>query len=278
MDIVLREKGSHWYFADGRPCHVVSKKNPKHGMRNVNLRWDRHLGLFPSVTNVICVKHKEALVNYRVKQAIMSCLTLPRNPDEVEDEFIKRVVIDMDSHRDAAANFGTRVHNATERFHRAYNNKTPYSDPDSEVLPYIEDYKGWFTENVEHILYAEKVLVNKEVGYAGTADAIVKMRLNDQFNGRIAVLDTKTQGVKKDKKPLIHDTWIYQLRAYGHNFIKQNPLYINIIIPSLEPDKCTPHVWPEDGYRKAWLGFLCCHLLWCLDKNYFPTAFYNDKL
>lgn len=275
MEIILPTEGSHWYTPTGEPCHEVPRKSGG-GMRAVNMRRDRNLGLFPSVTNIIGIKHKEGLEAYKIKQAIMSCLTLPRIDDEALDGFAKRVVQDMGVHREKAAEFGTRVHHATEAFHRHLKDSTLLCQIDEEVQPYIEDYKRWLIEYIDEVLDAEIIIVNPVVGYAGTVDLCARRRVDH----RLVVIDTKTQGIKKgnkgvNKKPNIYDTWLLQLRAYGQTFIQDKPLYISVVINSAEPSPAIIHEWPESDYRAAWRAFLACHYLWCYDKNYWPTRYWQ---
>lgn len=272
MTITLPEKSAHWYRRDGVPCHEVPKKDGK-GMRSVNLRYDRSLDLLPSVTNVLSVKAKPGLDNYKIEQALMAAVTLPRLDGENEDAFMERVVVDMEAHMRDAAEFGTKIHKYCEQFHLGN------SAEDSELEPYAADYKRWFTENVKEVLWAEKVLVNEKVGYAGTADLLV--RFNDN---RIALSDLKTQGIKSrvtktkgtiKNDPNYYETWEYQLVSYGNCLDAGPDAYMSIVIDSLEPGPCHVYEWPLEGRRKAWRSFLACHYLWCADKNYWPSAYWN---
>ena len=61
-------------------------------MRPTTLRDARKLGLLPSVTNVLGVINKPELVEWKMTQAVLAALTLPRLEGEGEDAFAKRVV------------------------------------------------------------------------------------------------------------------------------------------------------------------------------------------
>ena len=116
----------------------------------------------------------------------MAAVTLPRTEGETEDAFMERVVVDMEAHQRAAAEFGTRIHRHCEYFHSGAE------VIDLELEPYVVDYKRWFSENVKEVLWAERVLVNEKVGYAGTADALFLLK-----DDRKILADIKTQGIKE---------------------------------------------------------------------------------
>lgn len=272
MDITLPEKSAHWYRRDGIPCHTVPKKDNK-GMRNVCLRYDRHLDLLPSSTSIIAVKAKPEVVSYQIKQALMAAATLPRLDGEGEDDFMARVVVDMEAHMRDAAAFGIKIHKYSEIFH------TGTDFIDLELEPYVADYKRWFDENVKEVLSAEQVLVNKTVGYAGTADLLVL--LNDD---RKAMLDLKTQGIKSrvtktkgtvKNEPNFYDSWEYQLVSYGKCLEVEPDAYISVVIDSTEPGPCHVKEWPLSGRRNAWRAFLAMHFLFCADRNYWPSQFWS---
>lgn len=237
------------------------------------MRWDRKLDLLPSSTNIISVKAKPGLDNYKTEQAIMAAITLPRLNGETEDAFAERVVIDMDQHRVAAAEFGSRIHKYCEQFHLGDTTKDP------ELEPYVSDYKRWFSENVKEVIWAERVLINEKVGYAGTADAL--FLLNDE---RKALSDIKTQNIKKvptktkgpvKNDPAFYKEWQYQLVSYGKCLEVEPDAYLSIVIDSMEPGPCHIKEWPASGHKKAWRSFLACCWLWCEDKDYFCSTYWQ---
>jgi hypothetical protein len=275
MDIIIPEDGSHWYTRDGEPRHEVPCKS-RDGMRAVSLRWDRHLKLFPSVTNILNVKSKPGLEVYKINQAIMSALTLPKIDGEELDDYAKRVVVDMNVHRQTAAAFGNKIHGATEDFHislKNYGFHNPFINAGEEIEPYVVDYKRWLSEYVDQVFGAEVVMVHPYMGYAGTVD----LRARRRSDGRLVIIDTKTQGVRNGK-PKFYDTWLLQLRAYGQIDIQEKPVYVSAVINSTEPSPVIIHEWPEKDYRSAWRAFQACHYLWCWDNNYWPTKYWSQKI
>lgn len=271
MTITLPEKSSHWYRRDATPCHEVPTKDGK-GMRSVNLRWDRALNLLPSVTNILSVKAKPAIMDYMVTQALLAAVTLPRTEGETEDAFMERVVVDMDQHRKKASAFGSAIHSYCEEYPRIWM-------PDPDLEPYAADHKRWLDENVSEFLWTEKTLVNEKVGYAGTADRYVRLK-----DGSTALLDLKTQQIKErptktkglvKNDPAFYPEFEYQLVAYGKCLDEEPDAYISVVIDSLAPGPCHVYEWPPGGRRNAWRAFLACHFLWCLDRNYWPSSYWQ---
>jgi hypothetical protein len=104
MLIVSCESASHWYFPDGTPLHEVARADGK-DTRPTSLRDARKLGLFPSVTNVLSILAKPGLDAW--KQVILAALSWMRNEDESLDDFAKRVLTDMTSEVNRAADLGS---------------------------------------------------------------------------------------------------------------------------------------------------------------------------
>lgn len=127
---VNRSEGSHWYYPDGRPCYELPKADGK-GMKSPTLADARKLNLFPGVSTILKVLHKEALVNWLVEQAVLAVLTTPRaiiatadpktgkvtERKETDDEFTKRVLSEdrvQDQESQIARDRGTEIHNALD--------------------------------------------------------------------------------------------------------------------------------------------------------------------
>src|SRR6478672_7823527 len=117
MTLIDRQAPSHWYLRDGTPFHEIAK-NDGSGNRPVTLADARKVAALPSVTNVLGVLAKPGLDAWKIEQGIMAALTLPRLPDEGLDIFAKRVVVDMGEQVERAADFGSAVHTACERYAR----------------------------------------------------------------------------------------------------------------------------------------------------------------
>ena len=111
------KESTHWYRPDGSPAYTVPRADGK-GERNTTLRDARKLGLLPSVTTIIRCAAAPGLERYRYKSLGLALLTLPRLPDESEDAFLIRAERDAAEHAKQAAERGTAIHGAVERFYR----------------------------------------------------------------------------------------------------------------------------------------------------------------
>ena len=82
---VRASESNHWYTRDGLPQYTVPSK--KDGSpRATTLRDARTMNLVPSVTTVLNVAAKPALLAWLQQQVLLAALTLPRRPDEPEKE------------------------------------------------------------------------------------------------------------------------------------------------------------------------------------------------
>jgi len=108
----LSEQG-HWYDSSGRPQYTITGKNGKE--RNTTLRDAREFNLFPSVTTIMGMAAKPALENWKIDQALLSALTLPRSETESLDGFMARAKQDAKDQSYKAAERGTEIHADIER-------------------------------------------------------------------------------------------------------------------------------------------------------------------
>lgn len=252
---IIPERASHWYYPDSRPCHQVQAKSGK-GLRDATLRDARELGLLPSVTSILKVINKPELENWKQEQAILSALTLPRLENEPIEVFARRIVEDSQAQASEAADFGRKIHKAIE----AWLLKVP-APVDPEVEPYLKHLKDWAAENVEEVYRAEAVVVDPNLGYAGTLDLHCRLKgIGD------SVLDFKTQGVK-DGKPTWYKDWGLQLVAYK-KALGVECVLVSIVIDSKEPGPIWCNQWDE--HDKLWDVFQSAMKIWCWQKNYYP--------
>ena len=109
---IVKESG-HWYAKDGTQVLEVPKAKGD-GWKKTTLREARTMNLAPGVTTIIKCAHAPQLDRWKQRQAIMSALTLPRTPDESEDDWLRRIEVDMGETARKAAEEGTKIHAALE--------------------------------------------------------------------------------------------------------------------------------------------------------------------
>lgn len=110
----LPSEQTHWYKTDGSPFYTMAGTNGKE--RSVTLRDAKKLGgIVPSVTTILKECYKPGLEMYKIDQAIMSALTLPRMGGELEADWVKRVKMDAKEHSRIRAEEGTAIHGYVQR-------------------------------------------------------------------------------------------------------------------------------------------------------------------
>ena len=127
----------HWYGRDGSPQYQLIGANGKE--RPPTLRDARKLGLVPSVTSIIRCAAAPGLERWKQEQVLMAALTLPRNPDEPEAIWLRRVMQDSQEQGRKAADRGTAIHAAIQG---SYEGK----HPGDTYLPHTLAADGAITE------------------------------------------------------------------------------------------------------------------------------------
>jgi hypothetical protein len=172
----MNESG-HYYDLKGKAVFEVPNKT-KGGYRKTTLRDCKALNLIPSVTTIFKCLASPELDRWKQQQVLMASLTLPRQHDESDEDYCSRIMQDAFKQVDDAADLGTNIHKALENHFQgeAY-------DPVMEC--YVEPVKKWVEKNNVTFLKHELRLVNPEVGYAGTTDALIMK------DGVLHILDYK---------------------------------------------------------------------------------------
>jgi len=245
----------HWYKRDGSPCYEVMGKNGK--MRSFSLRWDRELGAVPSVTTITEIINKPALTNWKVDQAIMAALTLPRLPDEPESDWIGRVKTDASQQAKDAADEGTRIHDAIEAFIKG----KPYS---AEYQPHVEATIRVIKESFPHINdWVSEASFAHSSGYGGKID------LHSPSTGVIVDFKGKdfTEQDLIDKKKFAYDQNI-QLSAYQQGLGFGISPCANVFVSRNTKGLAVCHVWNEAEMLKGLDIFNATLALWKAIKGY----------
>lgn len=255
--LVATESSGHWYTAEGQSAHVVIGKNGNE--RNTTVTDARKMGLYPSVTSILGIMDKPQLTNWKIEQAIMSSLTLPKEENETLEEYARRIVKDSRESTKKAAEHGSRMHECMENIllKRAVST-------DEALAPYIKTFTEWAEKNVEKTYWCEKALVG--AGYAGRCDAYVKLRgIGD------AIIDLKNRKVNPKYDPF-YDTDCAQLWAY--RAASENPkcACVSVVLASNDATKLTTKVWDEDELYQAGIAFCAMQKVWSWVKGYTPPG------
>jgi len=242
----------HWYERSGTPRYTVTAKNGKE--RDTTLRDARQLGLVPSVTTILDVLNKAALVEWKVKQGILAALTLSRQPDETDELYLARVLDDSKQQAIQAAEEGTRIHDAIEA---SFKGQPVPEDYWKHVQAVRAKLKEAFPDVFDWV--AETSFASP-LGYGGKVD------LHSPKHG--IVVDHKSKDMAPgDVKKLAYDQ-DWQLSAYHKGMNLKPNVCANIFVSRTHPGYVEIHVWKAEEIAKAWNVFECALATWKCIKGY----------
>jgi hypothetical protein len=236
----------------GNPVYQVPYADPSKGLRDTTLRDVKKLGLYPSVTEIIDILDKPGLNVWLQDRVLESALTLPREPDEPDESFIKRIKEDAKEISRIAADKGVAIHKAIE--HEFVGGK--HIDPKYQRLAF--SVANEIVEVFQCIFEAEKSFASN-MGYGGTIDL---------FNENV-IADIKTKEILDTSKKLAWDEHIMQLTAYAHGIGCPDAILVNIFV-GWNGDVFF-HYWDDPKEReRGWQMFCKTWELWQIQKRYSP--------
>jgi hypothetical protein len=244
----------HLYTQDGKPLYEVPYADPKKGMRKATLRDARKCGAVPSVTEINKVLASPGLERWKTNEAVLAALTLPRDPDDTDEDFIKKVMLDSKEKATIAADKGTEIHGAIERAFQGRMIDSQYFElahhVKSEVLKrYGADHHWRVEQSFAHPL-----------GYGGKVD------LNSPCIPVVA--DFKTKEVMPDR--VGYDEQLMQLSAYRRGLgFQEDTLLVNIFVSWA--GEVVFLEWTKDDAARGLEMFDLCLALWKHVKKYDPS-------
>jgi len=247
------QESTHWYSPNGDPAYTVIGANGNE--RATTLRDARKLNLVPSVTTIIGVAAKPGLENWKIDQALMSALTLPKGDDESLDEFMKRAKQDAKEQSYKAAERGTEIHAEVESgFSMVGCTATAYLAV-RKVLDSLYPDKQWVSE----------ASFTCHAGFGGKIDL---------YSPDGIVVDFKTKdGIEgADAQKLVYDEHGLQLSAYAKGLGFSNPARVSIFIDRTNPEIVSHHVWDTESHAKHLGMFMNLVNYWQLSKCYVPIV------
>lgn len=145
-------------------------------------------GPVPSVTTILEVLSKPALVTWKAKEAVRAYIRNRAVLDPIlmaqdggEEAAIKEALKLVDAQRDKAAGIGTSVHLLADMVSRAAEKAEKLPFVSDEEIPYIEAWKGFlaFLEAQGGRIVSSEHAVWSLNGYAGTYDLILEKECTD---------------------------------------------------------------------------------------------------
>jgi hypothetical protein len=245
------KESTHWYDQEGLPAYTVIGKNGKE--RPTTLRDARQMDLVPSVTTIIRVAAAPGLENWKIDQALLSALTLPKNEEESLDNFMRRAKRDAKEQAIQAAAKGTQIHANIEAGFESGVETDSYlavRDTLNELFP----SNNWVAEDS----------FCSPLGYGGKIDLYSEQGVFVDFK-------TKENIEGKDPSKLVYDEHGMQLSAYAQGMEVNSPERVSVFIDRNNPKIVLAHVWDRDTHNKHLEMFRSLLNYWMLSKNYFPA-------
>lgn len=226
-------------------------------MRAVTLRDARKLGLVPGVSSILAMEAKPQLEAWKVTQALMAALTLPRLPDETDDAFIDRARTDSKEQARKAAERGTAIHAAIQ-------GSFEHVPTAAEDLPYVEPARAWIAQRYGIEGWQAERSFAHSMGFGGKSDLM--------HAGIPCVIDVKCKDFGEDKqgKDLAWPEHAMQLAAYREGFGYPRADCANIFVSTRIPGLVRVREWDESELADNWEAFRCLLRLWQLRKGYCP--------
>lgn len=241
-------ESTHWYTKDGEPMYTVIGANGRE--RATTLRDARKLDLVPSVTTIINVASKPALMQWMQRQVLMAALTLPKRPEESEEEYLSRIIDDSKEQGRAAADAGTDIHASIQTFYE----KGIIAGHLESVVACRDAIKDYFGERD----WTCEMPFAHEMGFGGKTD----MHCED------IVLDIKTKEFSAEDEVKPYDDHLMQLAAYRVGLGKQGARCANVFVSRNCPGVIKIHEWTEDDLKRGWAMFTSLLEFWQLKNGH----------
>ena len=242
MELKIRAaESTHWYTREGEPMYTVTAKNGN--QRPTTLRDARAMDLVPSVTTILNIASKPALELWKQRQLLLAALTLPRNEDEAEGDYLDRIIRDSKEEGKAAADKGTEIHAAIQSF---------YEDKPYDFRGHVAATDYEITQEFGAQLWIPERSFSHELGYGGKVD------LHCTGNDGI-VLDIKTKEFFDKDKVDAFDDHLMQLSAYRVGLGLPNARCANVFVSRSVPGLVKIIEWTERDLQRGFRMF--CHLL-----------------
>lgn len=251
---VRASESNHWYTREGEPMYTVEAA--KGGRRSTTLRDARKMNLVPSVTTILNVASKPALIQWLQKQVLLAALTLPRMPNEPEDDFINRIIDDSKEQGRAAADAGTDIHAAIQGFYegQVVNRHERHVEG---VIAHLGAHYGqqpWISERS----FAH------EIGFGGKVDLHVPA--GDEHKG--IVVDIKTKEFTDSDKVDAYDDHLMQLSAYRVGLGIPQAACANVFVSRSVPGLVKIVSWSPEDLDRGWLMFSALLNFWQLKNQH----------
>lgn len=177
---------AHLYLVGGKKYPSVTKilSIIDHGKSNALTIWARREAIKLAKRELLAILDKGAVINHEAVDTAM--LMAEKQPDRLKD---------------AAADIGTRIHNAID----AYIAGTP-CPLDVDAQKGFDNFMSWLRAEEMELIAGDTVVASVDLGFGGRLDALARNK-----DGKLVLLDWKTSNALRDEYPL-------QVAAYAKAF------------------------------------------------------------
>jgi len=202
----------------------------------------------PSVTTVLNILDKPALVNWKVDKHLDEAYRMARDGQNVLlDEWKDKVKARTQEALDAAPQAGTDIHKILEDY--LWSESLPNTLPQVEIDIIKNVEKALAQRGIGAEIEKEKYFINSEHGFAGCADLVSDTWVIDY--------KSKQEADKFKVGKMQYPEHIRQLAAYGKSMCKDGFRAANIFI-CLETGEIDFHESNHENLQKGFLTFLDC--------------------
>lgn len=202
---------------------------------------------------------KPALTEWKVKQAILATLTLPKDATWLEGEYIDRIRRDANQQALDAANKGTSIHNAIE----AHFQGRKYAN---EYRPHVDGVVAALAKAFPQVgdWIAEKSFAHP-IGFGGRVDL-------HSPSARIVVDHKGKDFGPNDDTRLVYDQH-EQLAACAEGLFRCQddgpaPVLVSCFFSRTHAGHTALHIWDPDAFAKGWRVFRAALDIWKARNNY----------
>ncbi len=254
----------HFYTAEGLPMYEVPYADPRKGLRATTLGDAKKLGLAKSVTTVLDVPDKPALLTWKTEQVLKAAYEASNH--EAFETWKKKVLYEASKIGRDSANRGAEIHNVLEQYY--LGNDLRLGD-----LEYISPVVAFMAEQFPGVKWIpEQSFTSKTYGFGGRVD---------MYSPEGIVLDFKTKATSDIKKMVAYAGHHMQTAAYTvglsendlfetrgccgglpHKHVKRFNLFISTEQPGLL------NLTESLDFEKDWEMFEALNTYWDLSNNY----------
>ncbi len=247
----------HYYTANGESKHEIVGKNGR--KRPTTIRDARKLGLVPSVTTIMDVQAKPALISWLQNQLLEAAIKFPFNANEDDEGYWKKTIVRLSKEvGETAAKRGNSIHDSMETYFKtgSMDHNRKFTEQSIRYIHEIFPSYNWI---------AEASFAHKE-GFGGRVDLY-----GYDVDGNNVIIDFKTKDKSEIESMVQYDDHKIQLAAYQEGLqLPSNTRRFNLFI-SVHED--TPGLFSLiecmqfDKFRNLFYALLN---LWQIKNNYTP--------